>query len=160
MIRMRGKPCPSDPVSQQALRRNRRTWTGKDSANGAAVLALWPGRPNRNTVRLSSIEKPPQIIRRGQYYRRRSNAKAEAQLRRYDGCCRKVWNLAVAEQQRRHVQMAQCAEARPCAGIAQGSVSVRVSECDQRSRCCVPALLQEVGRLSEVQAPWRTDRLA
>jgi len=43
----------------------------------------------------------PQIIRRGYVFRLRGNAQAEAKLRRFSGCCRKVWNLALAEQQAR-----------------------------------------------------------
>jgi len=41
------------------------------------------------------------IIRRGYIFRLRGNAQAEAKLRRFSGCCRKVWNLALAEQQAR-----------------------------------------------------------
>ncbi len=41
-------------------------------------------------------------IRRGYVFRLRGNAQAEARLRRFSGCCRKVWNLALAEQQARH----------------------------------------------------------
>ena len=41
------------------------------------------------------------IIRKAYRYRLRGNSKAEAVLRRWDGCCRKVWNLALAEQQAR-----------------------------------------------------------
>lgn len=42
------------------------------------------------------------VIRQGFRFRLRNDAKAEAVLRRWDGCCRKVWNLGLAEQQRRH----------------------------------------------------------
>lgn len=41
------------------------------------------------------------IIRRGYIFRLRGNTQAEAKLRRFSGCCRKVWNLALAEQQAR-----------------------------------------------------------
>jgi putative transposase len=43
----------------------------------------------------------PLVIHRGFRFRLRSNARAEAHLRRWEGCCRKVWNLALAEQQAR-----------------------------------------------------------
>ena len=45
-----------------------------------------------------------QLIRRGFKFRLRSNRAAEAKLRRYSGCCRKVWNLALAEQQARYAR--------------------------------------------------------
>ena len=45
-----------------------------------------------------------QPIRKAYRYRLRSNPKAEAVLRRWDGCCRKVWNLALAKQQERRTQ--------------------------------------------------------
>ena len=41
------------------------------------------------------------LFHRAYRYRLRSNRKAEAVLRRWAGCCRKVWNLALAEQQAR-----------------------------------------------------------
>ena len=51
--------------------------------------------------RITEFMNPPQIIRRGYVFRLRGNARAEARLRRFSGCCRKVWNLALAEQQAR-----------------------------------------------------------
>ena len=39
------------------------------------------------------------LFHRAYRYRLRSNRKAEAVLRRWAGCSRKVWNLALAEQQ-------------------------------------------------------------
>ena len=41
------------------------------------------------------------VFHRAYRYRLRSNRKAEAVLRRWAGCSRKVWNLALAEQQAR-----------------------------------------------------------
>lgn len=50
------------------------------------------------------MEAASRIIRRGYRFRLRGNPKAEALLRRYEGCCRKVWNLALAEQQARYAR--------------------------------------------------------
>jgi len=41
------------------------------------------------------------VFHRAYRYRLRSNRKAEAVRRRWAGCSRKVWNLALAEQQAR-----------------------------------------------------------
>jgi hypothetical protein len=41
------------------------------------------------------------IFRRAYPYRLRSSRKAEAAIRRRAGRCRKLWNLALAEQQAR-----------------------------------------------------------
>ena len=41
------------------------------------------------------------LIRKAYRYRLRGNSTLEAALRRWEGCCRKVWNLALAEQQAR-----------------------------------------------------------
>ena len=43
-------------------------------------------------------------IRKAYRYRLRSNPKAESVLRRWDGCSRKLWNLALAEQQARRLR--------------------------------------------------------
>ncbi|WP_287365769.1 helix-turn-helix domain-containing protein [Thauera sp.] len=41
------------------------------------------------------------VFHRAYRYRLRSNRKVEAVLRRWAGCSRKMWNLALAEQQAR-----------------------------------------------------------
>ena len=48
------------------------------------------------------MEQP--TIRQGFVFRLRTKAKHEASLRRWDGCCRKIWNLALAEQQARYAR--------------------------------------------------------
>ena len=45
-----------------------------------------------------------QTFRRGFQFRLRSDTTAESRLRQWSGCCRKVWNLALAEQQARRVR--------------------------------------------------------
>lgn len=101
LIRTRGIPCPNDPVAPQPLRRSRRSWSGKDSQNGAIVLSLG----------LIIAQKCRAFIQYGRTapnhssslsFRLRSNSRAEALLRRYGEFCRKVWNLAIAERRHRY----------------------------------------------------------
>jgi putative transposase len=50
---------------------------------------------------LMGMNTGPIVLRKAYRFRLRGNRKAEAALRRWAGCCRKVWNMALAEQQAR-----------------------------------------------------------
>jgi len=67
----------------------------KDSADAAGVLACF-GALRRN---MSDI-----TIRQGFKFRLRPSAQQSSLLRRNAGCCRFVWNKALAEQQARHAR--------------------------------------------------------
>ena len=95
LIQMRVKPRPSDLVAKQALGEAVELGRGRKARSVHLFLLTFT-----STVRsYSMLEK--QTFRRGFQFRLRSDTTAESRLRQWSGCCSKVWNLALAEQQAR-----------------------------------------------------------